>query len=281
MDGAVTLEQLAAQLNKIEQENARLREAIAALQARQAIGRREGEQPTTPAGAETPRSSRRRVLSTALSAVTAAVGASVVLDAHAQTALADNAGTFSSGNATVPAVTATGSNGAKGVIGSSDSNYGLYGSSNNFIGVYGVNNSDNIGVSGYSSTGYGVFGTTGSGGYGVYGYSQTGIGVYADSSTGIALYATSVYGGDVIYATSQGGGNVVHAVTYGASPSTPDRPAAMLADSNGGYGVYATSAGSGAAVKAINNGSGEAVYATSARGNAINADAARGRYRRR
>src|SRR5581483_5183535 len=82
MDGAVTLEQLAAQLNKIEQENARLREAIAALQARQAIGRREGEQPTTPAGAETPRSSRRRVLSTALSAVTAAVGASVVLDAH-------------------------------------------------------------------------------------------------------------------------------------------------------------------------------------------------------
>jgi hypothetical protein len=149
--------------------------------------------------------SRRRLLRKGLVAASVALGAGTLLEtgkASAQANIpADNVGNFSSSNASIPAVTATGTNGAVGVQATSDSGTGLNASSGSFNGIHAT--SGGTGASGLFaegvSGGYGVYsrcrgGTAvvgeGGSGTGVYGYSDvgsSGFGVIAYSPNGTAL----------------------------------------------------------------------------------------------
>jgi hypothetical protein len=153
------------------------------------------------------------LLKTGLSLIVATTGATVLSRTNSNTAYADTVGTFSSSSSTVPAVTATGTNGAIGIQASSDTSTAVLASStvqqgaavvgsNTSIGtgVYGYSltttngfvgaSSSEAGVLGASSAGNGVLGTSGTG-YGVSGYSQANIGTYGRSRGSIGVYGTS------------------------------------------------------------------------------------------
>src|SRR6266446_10451075 len=221
----LALEQLAARLAELEQANTQLREELHTLRVTHHAST---EAPTHPSEKplkrvkkanqktiSTLRKSRRILLRQGLGVTVAAVGAGTLMGASTMQALAagphgysiapdDHTGKFSSSKTNIPAVKATGTNGATGVSASSDSGPGVLGSSND-SGIYG--NGGNVGVSGsggnfgiYGTGGigvkglgisYGVVGSAGAHGTGVAGESTNGYGVYATSETGSAVYAFS------------------------------------------------------------------------------------------
>lgn len=184
------------------------------------------------------RASRRGLLRKGLGAAAAAVGAGALLDAgnvHAQAASPnDNVGNFSSSNSSVPAVTATGTNGATGVQATSDTGDGLVAQSTSggdaihAIGPGGSKsavfaeggNSNAIYATSNGSGKSAVFGfNSSSTGYGLYGEGDTGTAVRGGTTSGIAVQATA-------NGSSHNGAGVLNA--------------AMLADGGVTYGLYAT-----------------------------------------
>lgn len=186
------------------------------------------------------RPGRRQLLHRGLTAAAAAIGAGVLLEQNADNAHAmpmDNVGTFSSSNASVPAVTATGSNGASGVKATSDSGYALYatsGSSGDTLyasntsagtgnAIHAWNNSPTASaLYAEGHTGFGVYGTSDTN-WGVYGWSGTDVGVYASTAGGTALLVNGpmkVQGTSVGQATLLAGKTSVTVTTSAATPSS-------------------------------------------------------------
>jgi hypothetical protein len=142
----------------------------------------------------------RRFLRWALAAAASLVGA--LLRVSSRTALAAESslpGTSgpcvcSSADASVPAVRATGTSGAHGVVASSDNGIGVSGYSDSGTGVYGQCESSS-GVYGTSTSGYGVQGysesSSGVGGISISGYGVSG---QSESSSGVGGTSTSGYG---------------------------------------------------------------------------------------
>jgi hypothetical protein len=162
------------------------------------------------------RRSRRQLLSKGIVAATAAIGAGALLEqgrASAHTDMpADNVGNFSSSNSSIPAVTATGTNGATGVSATSDTGNAIYASSNGNDSIHAVGN----------TSGRSALFAEGGAGYGVYATSQSTNGVFGYSATGIGMEAQS------------GSGDVFHAYTAGPG-------IAVTAQSGSGIGLYTTS----------------------------------------
>ncbi|HLJ36745.1 MAG TPA: hypothetical protein VKU38_24015 [Ktedonobacteraceae bacterium] len=210
------------------------------------------------------RASRRGLLRKGLGAAAAAVGAGALLDvgnAHAQTVSPnDNVGNFSSSNSSVPAVTATGTNGATGVQATSDSGTGLVAQSTSGDAIHatgpGGSKSAVYADGGNSNAVYAV--SSGAGKSGVFGFnsSSTGYGIYGEGDTG-----TAVRGG-----TTSGIG--VQATANGSSHNNAGvLNAAMLADGGVTYGLYATNNTSSApTVLASNTASGGAGVALNVQG---------------
>lgn len=132
------------------------------------------------------RRSRRQLLGKGLVAATAAIGAGALLEQSRASAHSDmpddNVGNFSSSNSSVPAVTATGTNGAVGVSSGSDTADGIYSTSNG---------PGKSGVFGYNST---------STGFGLYGEADTGIAVNGGTTSGIAVRGTGGTSGIAVQA---------------------------------------------------------------------------------
>jgi hypothetical protein len=214
---------LAAQQAAIASQNAeiaRLRAERTEAPATPPIppARRRGRRATNagdarPEGATVRPSSRRRLLKLGGVAAVAGVvaGAGELLRpgmAHAAAALPlDNPLSGTSSVNLVPAVDGTGTNGAQGVYGSSDTSPGVWGyASNGGDGVYGQVNAGGYGVHGYSPHGDGV-----------YGRSDTGDGVVGVGHVGVVGQA-SLGGIDLIAA---GSGRFLQNVTYShAGPPT-------------------------------------------------------------
>ncbi len=141
--------------------------------------------------------SRRRLLRKGLVAASVALGAGALLEtgkASAQANIpADNVGNFSSSNASIPAVTATGTNGAVGAQATSDSGNGLYASSGSFDGIHAT--SGGTGRSGLFAEGV-------SGGYGVYSKCRGGTALVGEGGSGTGLLAYSLGGGYGVVAQS-------------------------------------------------------------------------------
>ncbi len=183
------------------------------------------------------RASRRGLLRKGLGVAAAAVGAGVLLDAgnaHAQMVSPnDNVGNFSSSNSSVPAVTATGTNGATGVQAISDSGTGLVAQSTSGDAIHatgpGGSKSAVYADGGNSNAVYAV--SSGAGKSGVFGFnsSSTGYGIYGEGDTG-----TAVRGGTT-------SGIAVQATANGSSLNNAGvLNTAVLADGGVTYGLYAT-----------------------------------------
>lgn len=193
---------------------------------------------TTP-----PRSRRRlfRLLKFTGLGIAAVGGASVLQQQNAGTAYA-SAGVFSSNVSTTPAVLATGTNGARGVTGSSDTGYGVTGVSTSSVGLRGSSTSGS-GVYGtsVSTTGAqaGVYGQDSSGsvnGMGTYGTSVNGSGVHGNSTNGIGVYGTSS-GDHGVYGDTTGNGA---AGVFGQDDSSTSNSFGVYASSTNGTGLYGT-----------------------------------------
>jgi hypothetical protein len=222
--GEANWQAVLARLDDLEQDNAGLREEVAALRSAQMAA-----PPSTRASVRTkrpgiPRTSRRRLFQLGGAAAAATVGAGVLLHEHSGTALAapqhvasapyegDGSGSGNFGLAGV------GTSGAIGVIGTSDSN---------------------IAVSAQSSTGTGVW-VESTFGYGVYVQSASLAGVYAQSINSYGVYGRGVTG---VYGLSIGG------VGVGVLGSS-DTSTGVSGTSTSGIGVEGTS-NSGPGVKGI------------------------------
>jgi hypothetical protein len=227
---AITLEDLAARLEKLEREKARAEQKAAAAEQRVAAleeemraqraapatparghrgaARRRGQDadlPPAPAGADQAgpvRTNRRRVLRTLLGVAVATVGAGAALEAETGRAAADGPpletpdtpGTFSSNTSSIPAVTASGTNGASGVkvsvVGAAT---GVFVTAQGGPGVVGIS-ARSDGVVGSSTSGDGVDGSSASG-TGVFGHSSDGIGgSFTGGLAPIHLYPSRVPG---------------------------------------------------------------------------------------
>jgi hypothetical protein len=165
-------------------------------------------------------------------------GVGVLLKQTTGTAYAGSNGVFSSSVSSTPAVLATGTNGARGVTGSSDTGYGVTGVSTSSVGLRGA-----------STSGTGIWGTTTSGNAGVYGQyngnSDTGVGTYGTSvygygvqghsTSGIGVYATS--GGHGVYGDTTGNG---YAGVFGQDDSSTSDSFGVFGSSTNGTGLYAT-----------------------------------------
>jgi hypothetical protein len=194
--------------------------------------------------ATTPPRSRRRLFGllkvTGLGIATAG-GASVLLQQNAGTAYAGSTGVFSSNVSSTPAVLATGTNGARGVTGSSDTGYGVTGVSTSSVGLRGASTSGS-GVYGTSvsttGTQAGVYGQDSSGsanGMGTYGTSVNGYGVHGKSTNGIGVYGTSSSDHGV-YGDTTGTGA---AGVFGQDDSSTIYSFGVYANSTNGTGLYA------------------------------------------
>jgi hypothetical protein len=169
------------------------------------------------------RSSRRKMLRNGLAAAAATLGAGIVLEKNvgvAHAAPLDNPGNFSSSNPSVPAVTATGTNGATGVQITSDTGDGLVAQSTSggdaihAIGPGGSKsavfaeggNSNAVYATSSGSGKSAVFGfNSSSTGYGIYGEGDTGVAVHGGTTSGVAVQAT---GGTTGIAVQAIGGSV-------------------------------------------------------------------------
>jgi hypothetical protein len=147
--------------------------------------------PAPPAG-------RRGFLRRALRTAAALVGAGVLVEASSGTALASGPGNFTSSNSTVPAVKATGTKGAKGVVASSDTSIALSGTSSSGNGLYAQSKS---GIGAHMIGG----GTTPST------PSFTEAAIFAEGGPGYGLYTTGSGSGDTLYAANTGTGNALYA----------------------------------------------------------------------
>jgi hypothetical protein len=235
---AITLEDLAARLEKVEREKAQAEQKAAALEeemralraaletparGHRGAARKRGQDadlPPAPAGADQAgpvRTNRRRVLRTLLGVAVATVGAGAALEAETGRAAADGQpletpdtpGTFSSNTSSVPAVTATGTNGASG--------------------IRVVVAAAATGVSVVSNRGHGVDVTS------------SGRGVDVTSSSDVAVYAVSSATQEpTVWAKNTGGGTAIIAQTSSAA-NTPAVQA--FNNGSGGDGVLAVSQG--------------------------------------
>lgn len=174
--------------------------------------------------------------------IAAVGGAGVLLQQTTETAHAGSNGVFSSSATSTPAVLATGTNGARGVTGSSDSGYGVAGVSTSSVGLRGASTSGS-GVYGTSAsttgTQAGVYGQDSSGstnGIGTYGISVNGYGVYGHSANHIGVYGTS--GGHGVYGDTTGDG---YAGVFGQDDSSTSDSFGVCASSTNGMGLYASS----------------------------------------
>ncbi|HEY6408371.1 MAG TPA: hypothetical protein VIY29_12960 [Ktedonobacteraceae bacterium] len=148
------------------------------------------EKPDRPENANK-RSSRRKMLHIGLAAAAATMGAGVLIEKNSgivHAAPLDNTGNFSSSNASVPAVTATGTNSAVGVQATSDSGNGVYASSSGSDGIHAIS-----GGTGHS----GVFAEGVSGGFGVYSKCRGGTAVVGEGGSGTGVYGYSDGGGGI------------------------------------------------------------------------------------
>ena len=186
------------------------------------------------------RASRRGFLQKGLGIAAATLGTGAVLEmnadsVHAQTRSPnDNVGNFSSSNPSVPAVTATGTNGATGVQITSDTGDGLVAqstSSGDAIHAIGPGGS-NSAVFAEGGNSNAVYATSsGSGKSGVFGFnsSSTGYGIYGEGDTGTAVRGGTT-SGIAVQATANGS-------TFNGAGAMN---AAVLADGGVTYGLYAT-----------------------------------------
>lgn len=192
----------------------------------------------------TPPRSRRRLfglLKVAGLGTAFAGGASALLQQNAGIAYAGSNGVFSSNVSSTPAVLATGTNGARGVTGSSDTGYGVTGVSTSSVGIRGASTSGS-GVYGTSAsttgTQAGVYGQDSSGsanGMGTYGTSVNGYGVHGNSTNGIGVYGTSSSDHGV-YGDTTGNGA---AGVFGQDDSSTIYSFGVYANSTNGTGLYA------------------------------------------
>lgn len=189
-----------------------------------------------------PRRRRRRrlfgLLKTTGLGIVAAGGAGMLLQETAGTAHASTNGVFSSNVSSTPAVLATGTNGARGVSGSSDTGYGVTGVSTSSVGLRGASTSG-TGIWGTTTSGNaGVYGQDNSGsvnGVGTYGTSVNGYGVHGNSTNGIGVYATS--GGHGVYGDTTGDG---YAGVFGQDDSPTIYSFGVYGSSSNGTGLYAS-----------------------------------------
>lgn len=131
--------------------------------------------------------SRRKLLRGGLGVAAAATGAGVLLDMSTGTAYAtgkEGPTTFTSTMRGTPAVTANGTNGANGVVASSDSDNAIIGTSMSTADAIFGQSTSGSGIIGRSSSGPGVFGASGSG-PGITGASSSGPGVVATAGHGV------------------------------------------------------------------------------------------------
>jgi hypothetical protein len=188
--------------------------------------------------------SRRALLKlggAAAAAGVAAVAAGATELAHPGTAQAAS-GSFDSNDPNIPAVSATGTNGAWGVIAYSSGvgNRAIEGDGlTDAIGVAG-HSVNSTGVNGLSSSGVGVYGTS-STSTGVNGLSTSGVGVWGQSisSTGVNGLSASGVGvwGESSTSTGVNGLSTSGAGVWGHSGSGN----AVVGTSGSGAGVYGTS----------------------------------------
>jgi hypothetical protein len=158
---------------------------------------------------DTRRRSRRELLSKGIVATVSAIGAGVLIETSpvfAQSDIpADNVGNFSSSNSSIPAVTATGTNGATGVQTTSDTGNALYASSSGDDSIHAVGNtSGRSALFAEGGAGFGVYATSQSTN-GVFGYSATGTGMAAQSGSGDVFSAYTAGGGTAVTAQSGSG----------------------------------------------------------------------------
>jgi hypothetical protein len=151
------------------------------------------------------------------------------------------------------AVTATGTNGANGIVATSDTGTGVSASSSTGTGVVG---SGPVGVSGssHSTTGIGVIGF---GATGIRGNSHSGAGVHGQSTDGTGIIAQST------------NGIGLHAVGGGASPTTLPFPrTAIFAESGNNPAIHAICSGAEICIRGTSN-SGVGVVGSSPFGTGI------------
>lgn len=133
------------------------------------------------------RKSRRKLLRRGLGVTAAAAGAGALLEMNASTAHAtgsEGPTIFTSTKRGTPAVTANGTNGANGVVASSDSDNAIIGTSMSSADAIFGQSASGSGVIGRSNSGPGVFGSSLSG-PGIAGASKTGPGVIAAAGNGV------------------------------------------------------------------------------------------------
>ena len=131
--------------------------------------------------------SRRKLLRGGLGVAAAASGAGVLLERSTGTAYAtgrEGPTTFTSTMRGTPAVTANGTNGANGVVASSDSDNAIIGTSMSTADAISGQSTSGSGITGRSGSGPGVFGSSQSG-PGITGASKTGPGVMAAAGNGV------------------------------------------------------------------------------------------------
>ena len=222
------LQGLLSRVAELERANARLQEELTHERAGRATA---AEQTRTQTRSRPRRSSRRKMLTKGLEVAAASVGAGVLLELSSGTALASELrpefthGVFVSNVFGTPAVSATGSNGADGVDGSSDTSDGVHGESSAGDGVGGVSSSG-AGVRGFSP-----------GGMGVSGESNSGTGVFGSSLSGLAGHFSGNVSMDnnlaVTGTLSSGAGTFTSTV--------PATPAVSASGTSGAVGLSATS----------------------------------------
>ncbi|HLX56539.1 MAG TPA: hypothetical protein VKR83_05905, partial [Ktedonobacteraceae bacterium] len=147
-------------------------------------------------------------------------------------------GVFSSAVANVPAVQATGTNGAHGVDTSSDSGVGLHAVGGGVSPTTPPPPYSRVAIFAEGDTG-GLYATSAVG-PGVSGVSDV-VGIYGASTgtVGIGVQAYSEYGPGVLTQSAYGIG--LHASGGGAPPTFPTLEAAIVAEGGPNYGLYATS----------------------------------------
>lgn len=226
MSDSAILQELSSRLSKLEQENGQMAQELAIF--------REERKTAHTALVENVRNSkttkpklrnRRNLFSKGLGVAATVLGMSIFVEANSGTAHASGAGNFSSSVASIPALTATGTNGAIGVSVITDTGNGVA-----------ANTTHGVGVAAHSVTSYGV---TASSNYGA-GLFASGRGeaIFAQGGPGYGLRATS--GNYGVETTSTG--------SYGLHATGASSAGAIFAEGGAGTGLYATST-SGNAIK--------------------------------
>jgi hypothetical protein len=236
-----TMASLLTRVSELEQEMAALRAARGAKssqevsQPRLVTAEETGDAPVV-GRANRKRSSRRGLLRTAVVAGATVVGAGALLDRSDGVAHADGTETpttFISHGSPRYAIQAISTNGALGVLVSSDSNAGVLASSDSAAGVV-AHSTSNAGIVASSDSAPGVLGIS---------FSDAGVFGTSMSNAGVGGESSSNYG--------------VHAVGGGASRSAGPGAAGVFAEGGPNFGVFAQST------------SGTGLYATSSSGPAL------------